>query len=342
MEEHRIAPDSSNVISGAFAFIVTILITLILSDLLKAAIGDFELTISFQNIALLILTAAIGLEALIAAFDNYAFTQARYDPLHRGIASFEIIRYLITFSSVVFLYVGVTAVADSWRRPEELASAATVVMIVIILRYLTEIIWQATAFVRTWQKTEWSPLSGSSLPRCDPYTDEACRTLFPSLKKWYIFDTYWGIIVIVLILFLLGFTPIVVETSPETKAVVAGTAVFVAEGLYIRLWKTNYYEPLLQVEEPLLSQDKVNPEMVDTDEGVKKGLSEQVSQSETIDPDRLARAIKYYHDDPRYEFRLDKEGRKLRDLLKLVHNEDEVDSEELLNEFCPPSDSENL
>lgn len=349
MEEHRIAPNRGNVISGGFAFIVTILLTIILADLLRAVVRNVSLNslaITGNNVALGILTVAILLEVLIAAFDNYAYTRERDDPLHRGIVKFEIVRYLITFFSVTVLFLGVTSVATVWKGDGDLSTAAGVVTIVIWTRYLTEGVWQVSAMVRSYYLTFRNPDSVATTDGCDPYTDEAFRTLGLSsrgdgiVRTLQNFDctSYPGLMLISTI----GGVFILFSPSATGDAVIAGGVVFVTEYLYIKIWAAQYYYPLLNLEEPLISDEDINPDNEDADleiggvdSSVRSAFDSYLSNNEDVSPERLVREIKFYHDDPRYEFRVGEEGDGMADLLKTMRRDD-VSSTERVKEFCNP------
>lgn len=224
MEEHRIAPETGNVITNAFAFIVTILITIILADLLRAVVSNLSLSLvvpTANDVALTILTVAILLEALVAAFDNYAYTGERYDPLHRGIAKFEIVRHLITFFSIIVLFLGVRSVTDVWEGELALSTAAIVVTSVLLIRYLSESLWQYTAIIRRYYlrwRVDWTASTDGN----DPFIDEANRTLSPCKGSW---ESYFVLVG----LSSLGFIGVLLSPFTAVDALVAGIAVFCTE-----------------------------------------------------------------------------------------------------------------
>jgi hypothetical protein len=207
--------------------------------------------------------------------------------------------------------------------------AAIVVTSVLLIRYLSEFLWQYTAIIRRYYlrlRVDWTASADGN----DPFTDEANRTLLPSKNS---LKSHLALIVMSLV----GLLLVLWSSSMAIDALIAGGVVFWTEYVYIKLW-AGYYTDLLNIDEPLVNREKIEEEMSDsgqkkeTDAALRSAFDSLVDNKE-VAPERLARELKVYHEDPRYGFQIGEDGQRMTELLELIE-EGNVDPEQLVEKFC--------
>ncbi len=139
-------PESGNPLTTVLNFVVAILYTFVLQDLLRAAFSGVGVVFDWR----VFLTVVVLLEVLHYAIEDYLYTDAREDPLNPATLDFAIAKFLVHFVGVVCLLASAYAVVFA-LRPASSASVlstgstrelAAYVLFGVALQQLTFAAWQ--------------------------------------------------------------------------------------------------------------------------------------------------------------------------------------------------------
>lgn len=148
-------PTSGNPLTTVLNFVVAILYTFVLQDLLRAAFRGVNAVFDWR----VFLTVVVLLEILHYAIEDYLYTDAREDPLNPETLDFAIAKFVAHFVGVVCLLASAYAVVFALRPASSAGLLSTggtrelaaYVLFGVALQQATFAAWQALDLFEAWR-----------------------------------------------------------------------------------------------------------------------------------------------------------------------------------------------
>lgn len=182
-------PTSGNPLTTVLNFVVAVLYTFVLQDLLRAAFRGINAVFDWR----VFLAVVVLLEILHYAVEDYLYTDAREDPLNPETLDFAVAKFVVHFVGVVCLLASAYAVVFALRPASSagllstgsVRELAAYVLFGVALQQVTFAAWQGLDWAEAWRLGSTDTEEAKHwVPRFGAYAIIEGVTAFSLLNEW--------------------------------------------------------------------------------------------------------------------------------------------------------------